>query len=254
MAGDWMKFEKATLEKPEVFRIAGDLGIDPDAVVGKLLRVWNWFDDQSRDGHAPVTIETLLDRYTGVPGFVQAMERAGWMERTDDGRLCVPNFGRHNGSPAKSRASAQKRQQKHRSGVTDDVTPASQPERDTTVTREEKRREEDVEREVGNTRTRPKRPTLAQAKAAAAQIGVAADEAESWWHAREANDWMKGGGGGAMTPVGTNWQSDMKTYCERGYAKQESHNGANGHAPQKYGPMQIAGRKGEILNPEELEL
>ena len=45
MAGDWLKFEKVTMDKPEVFEMAGILGIDPDAVVGKLLRVWSWFDD-----------------------------------------------------------------------------------------------------------------------------------------------------------------------------------------------------------------
>lgn len=39
MAGDWLKFEKATLDKPEVFAIAAFTGLDPDAVLGKLLPV-----------------------------------------------------------------------------------------------------------------------------------------------------------------------------------------------------------------------
>jgi len=96
MAGDWMKFEKATLNKPEVFEMAGNLGIDPDAVVGKLLRVWDWFDDQSVDGYAPVTLAAQLNRNTGCDGFTQAMQEVGWLT-IEDGKLSLPNFHRHNG-------------------------------------------------------------------------------------------------------------------------------------------------------------
>jgi hypothetical protein len=42
MAGDWIKFELTTLDKPEVCQIADLADIDPDAVVGKLMRVWGW--------------------------------------------------------------------------------------------------------------------------------------------------------------------------------------------------------------------
>lgn len=53
-----------------------------------------------------------------------------------------------------------------------------------------------------NTGAGTRRPTLAQAMAAAPQIGVTPDMADNWWHAREASDWMKGAGGGATTRVG----------------------------------------------------
>ena len=33
MAGDWIKFEIATPDKPEVWEIAESLDIDPDAVI-----------------------------------------------------------------------------------------------------------------------------------------------------------------------------------------------------------------------------
>jgi uncharacterized protein YdaU (DUF1376 family) len=56
------------------------------------------------------------------------------------------------------------------------------------------------------------RPTLAGALSQSGQAGVTEQEAEDWWHAREASDWMKGTGGGGTTPVGTNWQADLKTY------------------------------------------
>jgi hypothetical protein len=60
MAGFWIKFDTSTSDKPEVWAIAGQLGIDPDAVVGKLLRVWAWFDDQTETGNAPTVTKSLL--------------------------------------------------------------------------------------------------------------------------------------------------------------------------------------------------
>ena len=141
MAGDWLKFEKATPDKPEVFAIAAILGIDPDAVVGKLMRVWSWFDTHTIDGNAESVTPELLDRIAGVTGFVSAMSDAEWIE-IDDGGVYLPNFGRHNGKTAKKRALTAKRVANHRSGgngggVTGGVTPA--------LAREAKRREEKKE-------------------------------------------------------------------------------------------------------------
>lgn len=136
MAGDWIKFEKATLDKPEIFELAGILGIDPDAVIGKLLRVWDWFDDQSVDGYAPVALSAQLNRNTGVTGFVEAMQQVGWIE-IENNRLKVPNFNRHNGQSAKNRALSAKRMAKSRGKSCDDTVTSS-----VTETQPEKRREE----------------------------------------------------------------------------------------------------------------
>lgn len=132
MAGDWIKFEKATLDKPEVFEMAGILGIDPDAVVGKLLRVWDWFDDQSLDGCAPVALAAQLNRNTGCAQFTEAMQQVGWLV-IEDARLQIPNFIRHNGQTAKDRALSGKRMAKSRAKscggcVTSNVT-KPQPEK-----------------------------------------------------------------------------------------------------------------------------
>lgn len=114
MAGDWLKFDKTTPDKPEVFTIAGKLGIDPDAVVGKLLRVWSWFDSHTDDGNASVTVAALLDRITGVTGFIETTVQAGWLMEKD-GQLSVSNFSRHNGQTAKTRALGKNRAASHRS-------------------------------------------------------------------------------------------------------------------------------------------
>lgn len=112
MSGFWIKVETTTPDKPEIFQIAEALAIDPDAVFGKLMRVWIWADQHTIDGTAKITF-SLIDRVTGFAGFGVAMMDAGWIESTADG-LTFTNFSRHNGNTAKTRASAASRQRKTR--------------------------------------------------------------------------------------------------------------------------------------------
>ncbi|MDH0156507.1 hypothetical protein [Stutzerimonas stutzeri] len=113
MAGDWIKFELITLDKPEVCQIADAADIDCDAVVGKLLRVWGWFDQQTADGNAPSVSKRLLDRMVGVTGFCEHMKSVGWMVEAD-GTISLPNFDRHNGKTAKNRLLTAKRVAAHK--------------------------------------------------------------------------------------------------------------------------------------------
>lgn len=136
MAGDWIKFELATIDKPEVIQMADLLTLESDDVVGKLLRVWGWFDQRSLDGNAGgvtgVTLMKLIDRVVNRQGFAACMKKVGWL--SDDG---LPNFERHNGETAKKRALTQKRVKRFRNAqVTQDVTQTASP---------EKRREEKKE-------------------------------------------------------------------------------------------------------------
>ena len=68
-----------------------------------------------------------------------------------------------------------------------------------------------------------KTPTLEQARAFATEIGVTPDEAESWWHAREASEWTRTSNGVAMK-IGS-IKSDCKSYVnavrERAATKQQ---------------------------------
>jgi hypothetical protein len=141
MAGNWIKFDTSTSDKPEVWAIAESLGIDPDAVVGKLLRVWAWFDDQTEKGNAPIVTRALLDRKVGVTGFVTAMVQAGWMVETD-GLLTLPNFDRHNGQTAKNRVLTAKRVATHKKGNADGNAKGNAAIVTRALPKEEKRREE----------------------------------------------------------------------------------------------------------------
>jgi hypothetical protein len=129
VAGDWIKVEHATPDKPEVWQMAGILNMNADEVFGKLFRVWRWFDQHTENGNAVGVSYSLIDRVAGVAGFAEAMTLSGWLNQNGH-LLSLPNFSRHNGKTAKNRALTNERVAKHRNAET--VTK--------TVTREEKRR------------------------------------------------------------------------------------------------------------------
>lgn len=108
-----MKIELELSDKPEVHYIANGLKLDPDAVVGKLIRVWSWFDKHTADGNALGVTYSLLDRITGVSGFGEMMCLAGWMEQKDK-VLHMPKFDSHTSASAKKRAESNKRVAQHR--------------------------------------------------------------------------------------------------------------------------------------------
>ena len=141
MAGDWLKIEKATPDKPEVLGIARQCRINAEVAFTKCFRFWSWVDDMSLDGHVPnVTAKWIDDRF-GVPGFANALAAVEWIV-IHDNEIEITNFDRHLSQSAKKRVKDNERQQRSRKKVTktsrskrDDVVTKS-------VTREEKRREE----------------------------------------------------------------------------------------------------------------
>lgn len=104
----WMKIDLELPDKPEVHAIASMLNIDPDAVVGKLIRVWQWFDKHTTDGNAYGVTFSLPDRISNVTGFGEAMSFVGWLEQRDK-TLVMPKFDRHTSESAKARALTAKR-------------------------------------------------------------------------------------------------------------------------------------------------
>ena len=136
MAGDWMKIEKVTTRKPEILRIADQLGIHRLHAFGLCVEFWSWCDDQLRESYANGVTEKFVDDIVGHKGFASALLSVDWLQARS-GSLEIPNFDRHLAEGAKTRALTAKRmknsraKQRHQS---DDgsVTPASP----------EKRREE----------------------------------------------------------------------------------------------------------------
>ena len=139
MAGDWLKIEHATPDKPEIVRMADILGVDQNAVVGACLRLWIWADQQTSTGCALSVTRKWLNRLMQLDDAADALIDVGWLSGVD-GDLTLTNFSRHNGKPAKTRAQAAQRMKKSRSECcapsATNVAQKAQPEK----RREEKRR------------------------------------------------------------------------------------------------------------------
>lgn len=121
MSIPWIKIETTTPDKPEVSIIAQSTRLDPDAVVGKLLRIWCWADSNSIDGEAIQVTDSFIDRMARHKGFTTAMRSAGWVTG-ESGNITFPGFSRHNGATAKARASTTKRVSRSRTRNASSVT------------------------------------------------------------------------------------------------------------------------------------
>lgn len=115
MARNWIKIETNTLDKPEVCVIATFLKIDPDAALGKLVRLWSWAEVNKVSGNKVGVTKEFLDRVVGQKGFSDALEHAGWLTG-NDGALVFTNFAKHNGKLARGRAQTAERVSRHRAG------------------------------------------------------------------------------------------------------------------------------------------
>jgi hypothetical protein len=138
MAGDWIKIEHVTPDKPEIHRIASILGISAEAVFGHLVRLWVWADQQSLDGRQIVAKCDTINCICRCAKIANAMQEVGWLV-TEGEYVTFPNFDRHNTETAKNRAVKSKQKKKERKKSVAKMSPKKG---DKTATREEKRREE----------------------------------------------------------------------------------------------------------------
>lgn len=141
MAGDWIKLEAITLEKPEIFALAEELNCTHATAFMACVRFWIWADRQSRNGHAINVTFVTLDSVASIAGFSAAMVKVGWLV-VENGKVSLPNFERHNGNTAKKRALAQNRKANQRSRNSHAIGHASV----THSAGPEKRREEHISR------------------------------------------------------------------------------------------------------------
>ena len=150
MAGEWIKMRLDLASDPGVNRIRKATGIDADAIVGKLHRLWSWADVHTTDGIASGVDSGWVDEFAGVTGFAEGMIAAGWLE-CDTESVRFSNFDRHNGLSAKRRCTQKTRTERSRA---QSVTVAALQNAHNTVTEcaPEKRREEKNKK---NTNTAP---------------------------------------------------------------------------------------------------
>ena len=98
---DFIAFEKATLRKPKLGRIAASMGVSSAEALVACLKFWCWADDLSEDGNIPHVTSEWLDSEFGQ-GFAAVMVAVKWLKILEDG-IFVPEWDKHNLKSAKAR-------------------------------------------------------------------------------------------------------------------------------------------------------
>lgn len=116
MADDWIKARKKLTKDPRVLRVCRTLNVPRTQILGCLWEMWAYADDHAdADGFVMGMLSEELDSLVGVPGFTKALPPE-WM-KVEPGGIRFPDYSSHNGSTAKARALAVKRQQRFRNGA-----------------------------------------------------------------------------------------------------------------------------------------
>lgn len=103
MAGDWIKMRVDLADDPAIIGMASALKTSEDDIVGKMHRLWSWANKHTATGFVPHISERWIDKHVGKNGFSKALCSVGWLSIDSTG-ITFPNFDRHNGESAKSRA------------------------------------------------------------------------------------------------------------------------------------------------------
>jgi hypothetical protein len=121
MPAHWIRIEATTPDKPEVIAIAARLGLTENEVLGGLVRLWIWADQNctavTQNSNALSVTPASLDRIARATGIAEALlsPDVGWLlSGPEPGGVVFSNFDRHNGKSAKTRALSAMRQAKYR--------------------------------------------------------------------------------------------------------------------------------------------
>jgi hypothetical protein len=248
MAGDWIKMRTDLSEDPAVIAVAARLNIDEFSVVGRLHRIWSWADSQLRDGYAYGITLKWIDRYVHLDGFSNALLDVGWLGKIENETLpesgnigllegnanlldreeiekgfekiekgvFFPNFDRHNGETAKTRAVKTKNKQNSRATngqfalLEGDLLDG-----DKTGTREEKRREEKYNPQVAFSifwKSYPRKDSKVPAEKAFAKVATSFEVFDAIMagveRAKQYDQWRKDHG--QFIPYASSWLNQRR--------------------------------------------
>jgi len=125
MAGDYIRWQKGLVRKPEVAQIARATGLDVFSVAARCMAIWEWADEVTITGVVEGATREQIDMLAMHCGFCAAMEACrphGWI-MVDENGVSFPNYERFNGQCAKKRMNEAQRlrrwreTQKMKSGV-----------------------------------------------------------------------------------------------------------------------------------------
>lgn len=105
MAGEWIAYDLALPDKPEVQELIDTTGLPVQDVVFNLLRLWGWASMHCADGVARMTLPRLVRTCGATEEFWGAVAGVGWLEIDETvATVAVPGWDRRFSQAAKSRA------------------------------------------------------------------------------------------------------------------------------------------------------
>ena len=114
MAGEWIAYDLALPDKPEVQELIDTTGLPVQDVVFNLLNLWGWASMHCADGTARMTITRLGRTCGATEDFWNAVASVGWLEIDQTAAtVAVPGWDRRFSQAAKSRAQHADRSRDH---------------------------------------------------------------------------------------------------------------------------------------------
>lgn len=105
MAGEWIAYDLALPDKPEVQELLDLTGEPLEVVVYRLLQLWGWASLHCAAGVAKMTPPRLCRVCGGTIEFWRAVESVGWLEFDETAAtVAVPGWDRRFSQAAKDRA------------------------------------------------------------------------------------------------------------------------------------------------------
>ncbi|MBR5590951.1 MAG: hypothetical protein IKW38_00255 [Kiritimatiellae bacterium] len=220
----WIKVDCMLIHKPKVVKIARELNLKRETILGYLIKFWALADgiteDGRLDGYGPDDVDDLV----GLPGFGRALEVVDWLRFNTRGAV-LPRFDLHNGESAKKRANTSLRVSRHRrlKCNAESVTNVTDTALSKALGREDKRRV-DSESLPGAGVCTPARedapsnfsiPLICDAIVTAEAMGWPKEEVEKWWLWNDARGWK------GMV----NWQSALAMWMKRARPESSEPNG-----------------------------
>lgn len=114
MAGDWIKVEKVTPDKPEMRLIARACGVSRAEAFLAWFRLWSHFDDMIENGFLAGFTRDDADEMGRLKGLGLALDQTGWVIFEEHG-CTVVKWDVHNGASAKTRITKSARKAYERS-------------------------------------------------------------------------------------------------------------------------------------------
>lgn len=122
MIEEWIKVRVDLVDGDKCRQIAALCKLkDPDIALGKLVKLWVFFDRHSADGTLNNYSRTEVDSLVRIKGFSAALEQVGWLQFVGSGReqtAVMLRYHEHNGFSHKARLLKSKAKSRERSDAT----------------------------------------------------------------------------------------------------------------------------------------